>query len=184
MTFSEIFCLQEIIVSKSCFFLYPFGGCWQMLLYRSLCRSWFMVYRDVSRWLLWGYLKGIVVFCEDCVCLLQCVCFCINDSASPQTISPMKSHELKLNLSDLVKKNVVLTPLVPYWRSWPVLLVHVRTWKTCWTVVSADRCSKRRSERMGAMRTRRSGGRGKKAGCARENGKDVRWENRARGGGD
>lgn len=59
-------------------------------------------------------LKGIVVFCEDCVCLLQCVCFCINDSASPQTISPMKSHELKLNLSDLVKKNVVLTPLVPY----------------------------------------------------------------------
>lgn len=81
-----------------------------MLLYRSLCRSWFMVYRDVSRWLLWGYLKGIVVFCEDCVCLLQCVCFCINDSASPQTISPMKSHELKLNLSDLVKKKTLCWP--------------------------------------------------------------------------
>lgn len=58
-------------------------------------------------------LKGIVVFCEDCVCLLPCVCFCINDSASPQTISPMKSHELKLNLSDLVKKKRCADPAGP-----------------------------------------------------------------------
>lgn len=130
-----------------------------MLLCQSVYRSWSMVYRDVSRWLLWGYLKSIVVFCEDCVCLLPCVCFCINDSASPQTISRMKFHELKQNLCE---KNAVLTPLVPYWQSWLVLLVHVHIWKTCWTVVSADMCSKRKSERMGAMRTRRSSGRGKK----------------------